>query len=161
MRHHPILSSLALALVTLAAAAPAAAQQWKVYEEERVALEYRNAADTTSLFAISCGSKSSDITIPLAPVIKPPAQPPMLRVTEPSGTRAIEMQWDVCGGELTCTDRPNGDVSTYFVKAKGKQLALRFADQATSVAIEAPGISLSAKADKKVFARFAALCRKQ
>jgi hypothetical protein len=82
-------------------------------------------------------------------------------VTEPSGVRAIKMQWDVCGGELTCTDRPNGDVSTYFVKAKGKQLALSFADQATSVAIEAPGISLSAKADKKTFARFAAFCRKQ
>jgi len=161
MHRHPISVSLALALVSLAAAAPAAAQQWKVYEEERVALEYRNAADTASLFAVSCGSKGSDITIPLAPGIKPPAQPPVLRVTEPSGVRAIEMQWDVCGGEMTCTDRPNGDASTYFVKAKGKQLALRFADQATALAIEAPGISLSVNADKNIFARFAALCRKQ
>jgi hypothetical protein len=161
MRNHPMSFSLALALVALAAATPAAAQQWKVYQEERVSLEYRNAADTASLFAVSCGSKSSDITIGLAPGIKPPEQSPVLRVTEPSGVRAIKMQWDVCGGELTCTDRPNGDVSTYFVKAKGKQLALSFADQATSVAIEAPGISLSAKADKKTFARFAAFCRKQ
>ena len=161
MRNYPISFSLALALVTLAAAAPAAAQQWKVYDEERVALEYRNVADTASLFAVSCGSKSSDIVIPLEPGVKPPARPPELRVTDPSGVRAIKMQWDVCGGEMTCTDRPNGDVSTYFVKAKGKQLGLGFADQATSLAIEAPGISLAAKADKRVFARFAALCRKQ
>jgi hypothetical protein len=161
MRNYRISHSLALALVTLVAAAPAAAPQWKVYEEERVSLDYRNAADTASLFSVSCGSTSSDITIPLDPGVKPPAQPPVLRVTEASGVRAIQMQWDVCGGEMTCTDRANGDASTYFVKAKGKELALRFADQAASLAIEAPGISLSAKADKKTFARFAALCRKQ
>jgi hypothetical protein len=161
MRNHPISISLALVVIALATASPAAAQQWKVSEEERVVLEYRNAADTASLFAVSCGSKGSDITIPLDPGIKPPAQPPVLRVTEPSGVRAIKLQWDVCGGEMTCSDRPNGDASTYFVKAKDKQLALRFADQATAVAIEAPGISLSAKVDKKAFARFAALCRKQ
>ena len=161
MRNHPISISLALAVIALATASPAAAQQWKVNEEERVVLEYRNAADTASLVAVSCGSKSSDITIPLDPGVKPPAQPPVLGVTELSGVRAIKLQWDVCGGEMTCTDRPNGDASTYFVKAKDKQLALRFADQATAFAIEAPGIRLSAKADRRVFTRFAALCRKR
>jgi hypothetical protein len=161
MKKHPILCGFAAILGVLAIAAPAAAQQWKIFEEESVSLDYRNAADTESIFSVLCGSSHSDITIPLAPGIKPPAQAPELRVIEQTGVTLITMRWDVCGGELTCTDRPSGDVSTYYVKAKDKQIALRLADRASALAIEAPGIKLSAAADRTTFARFSALCRKQ
>jgi hypothetical protein len=156
-----LVPSFASVLALIAVCASASAQQWQVFEEESVSLDYRNAADTESVFSVLCGARHSDITIPLAPGIKPPAQAPEPRVTEPTGVNAIKLRWDVCGGELTCTDRPNGDVSTYFVKTNDKQIALRFADKASSLAIDAPGIKLTAEADKKAFARFAALCRKQ
>jgi hypothetical protein len=156
-----LIPSLVSVLALVAVCASASAQQWQVFEEESVSLDYRNAADTESVFSVLCGARHSDITIPLAPGIKPPAQAPELRVTEPTGVIAIKLRWDVCGGEMTCTDRPNGDVSTYYVKANDKQVALRFADKASSIAIDAPGIRLTAAADAKAFARFAALCRKQ
>lgn len=158
---NPVCLRLAFILAVLAISASASAQQWKVYEGESVSLDYRNAADSESVFSVACGSSHSDITIPLVPGIKPPAQAPELRVTERAPARSIKMQWDVCGGELTCTDRPDGDVSTYYVKSKSKQIALRFADRATFVSIDAPGIRLSAAAHKETFARFAKLCRKQ
>jgi hypothetical protein len=158
---HAFAPLLASVLALLAASASASAQQWQVFEEESVSLDYRNAEDTESVFSVLCGAGHSDITIPLAPGIKPPAQAPELRVTEQTGVNAIKLRWDVCGGGMTCTDRPNGDVSTYYVKANDKQIALRFADKASSLTIDAPGIKLTAAADKKAFARFAALCRKQ
>lgn len=156
-----VVPSLASVLALVAVGASAAAQQWIIFEEESVSLDYRNAADTESVLSVACGSNHSEIVIPLAPGLKPPAQAPELRVTEQAGVDAIKLHWDVCGGELTCTDRPNGDVSTYYVTAKDKRLALRFADKASSIAIDAPGIKLTATADAKTFARFAALCRKQ
>jgi hypothetical protein len=153
---------LVLSLVAaVALSAPAAAQQWKVYEEESVSLAYRDAADTVTLLSVACGAGHSDVTVPLDPGLKPPAQAPQLHVTAPAGPYVLTLQWDVCGRDsLTCTDRPNGQVSTYFIRTTDKRLALRFA-QATAVSIDAPGASLSAKADKAVFARFAALCTKQ
>ncbi len=156
-----ILPALAAAIGALSIAAPASAQQWKIDQGEAVSLEYRNAADTESMLSVSCGAGYSDIAIGLPPGIKPPASAPELRVREQSGVQTIKLQWDVCGGELTFTDRPAGDASSYFVKAKDKQLALRFAERALSLDIDAPGIKLAAPADKTIFARFAAMCRKQ
>ena len=141
--------------------APASAQQWKIYEEESVSLDYRNAADTSSLLSVTCGSGHSDVTVPIDPGVKPPAQAPQLRVTAPAGPYGLTLQWDVCGRDsLTCTDRPNGQVSTYFLRTRDKRLALRFA-QATAASIDAPGALLSARSDKAAFARFATLCTKQ
>jgi hypothetical protein len=148
-------------LAAVALCAPASAQQWKVYEEESISLDYRNAADTSTLLSVACGSDHADVTVPIDPGVKPPAQAPQLQVTAAAGPYALALQWDVCGRDsLTCTDRPTGQVSTYFIRTKDKRLALRFA-QATAVSIDAPGALLSAKADKAAFARFAALCAKQ
>ena len=161
MSKDSILLPLACVLGVLFVSAPASAQTWKIEQGESISLEYRNAADTESMLSVSCGARHSDIVIPLAPGTKPPAQAPELRVKERAGVYPMTMQWDVCGGELTCTDRPAGDVSTYYVKSANKQTALRFATRALALDIEAPGVKLSASADRHVFARFAALCRKQ
>jgi hypothetical protein len=147
-------------LVVFLISGPALAQEWKVYQEESVSLEYRNAADTESVLSVDCASSQSEIVIPLSPGTKPPAQPPVLRVTEKTGVYPMTLSVDVCGGDTTCTDRPNGDVSTYYVRGKNNQIALRFADKAISLEIDAPGIKLSANADHKLFAEFSSLCRK-
>ncbi len=158
-------SNRALCLASIHAAllisVPAAAGQWKIFKEEGVSLEYRNAADTELVVSVYCSSGGSQIVIPLPPGVKAPPQAPELRVREQEGNDFIRMRWDVCGGELTCTDRPDGEVSTYHVGDKGKQIALRFADRAVSLDIEAPGVSLSAATDRKILDSFGVLCRKQ
>lgn len=160
MSNDPIHLYVGSILGVVLMSAPASAQQWKIYKEESVSLEYRNAADTELMFAVQCASRQSEIVIPLPPGIKPPAQAPVLEVTEQAGFYPMKLSWDVCGGEETCTDRSNGDIWTYYVRVKYNHLALRFADKAVSLRINAPGVSLSATADKTVFAQFAALCRK-
>jgi hypothetical protein len=123
-----------------------------------VSLAYRNAADTSSLLSVGCGSDHSDVTVLVDPGVKPPAQAPQLQVTAPSGPYELTLEWVVCGsGSPACADRLTGQVFAYFIWAKDKRLALRVA-QATAVSIDAPGVLLSANADKAAFARFAALC---
>src|ERR1700722_2982348 len=65
-----LIPSLVSVLALVAVCASASAQQWQVFEEESVSLDYRNAADTESVFSVLCGAGHSDITIPLAPGIK-------------------------------------------------------------------------------------------
>jgi len=143
-----------------AAATPATAQKWVVSEEESVTLEYRNAADTASILSVSCHTELSDIVVPINPGTKPPTTPPELKITEKGTTRTMKLTVEVCGGELTCTDRPNGEVSTYYVRQKQKLLALRFAEKATAISIDAPGAAIKANADKAAFAKFVSLCKK-
>jgi hypothetical protein len=161
----PMNISIAVAIAAMAAGLllpdVASAQQWKVYQEEGVSLGYRNAADTESLLSIDCSAKASDVVVPVPPGVKRPPQAPGLRVQEGNSSRTIALSVEVCGGELTCTDRPAGDVSTYFAKATNKELALRLADQASAISIDAPGAHVSALADRRVFAQFAKLCRDQ
>jgi hypothetical protein len=139
---------------------PASAQQWKMFEEEGVSLEYRNAADTESLISVACSPQQSEIFVPLAPGMKKPAQAPSLAVKEGAATNTIKLASAVCGGPTSCSDRPDGDVSTYEARAKGKAMALRVADKATSVDIDAPGAKISAASNPAVFKQFAAACRK-
>src|SRR5882762_8476172 len=117
----------------------ASAQKWQMFEEEGVSLEYRNAADTESLISVSCSARQSEIYVPLAPGMKRPAQAPALMVKEGAATNTIKLEIAVCGGPTSCSDRPDGDVSTYAAQAKGKAMALRFAEKMTSADIDAPG----------------------
>ena len=155
------------ALVCLAAAsllpAPASAgrAQWKVFEEESVSMEYRNAADTESLISISCSARDSRIWIPVGPGVKPPPQPASLEVTEQGTSRRIVLTTELCGGQTTCTDRADGDVSLYTARAKTKNLVLALAERARSLKIDAPGARNTAPADQAAFAHFADLCGKQ
>jgi hypothetical protein len=152
---------LVLAAILAITATAAHAEQWQMFEEEGVSLEYRNAADTASLMSVACSARLSEIFVPLDPGTKPPAPNPVLVTKEGGATKPIKLDVHVCGGDMTCSDRPDGDVSTYVTTGKGKTLALHFADKVTSAAIDAPGAKISATSDPAVFKRFAAACRKQ
>lgn len=140
-------------------AMPCAADEWKIYQEEMVTLDYRNTSDTASLLSILCSPGHSQVAVPVDPGVSKPEGPVTLLVETASGARQIALSVETCGGEIQCTDRHDGDVSEYLAEGKGRTLALELANDATSFAIEAPGASLKAPAQRSTFHEFAKLCR--
>lgn len=140
---------LAASMFIAFAAAPAAAQ-WSIADEESVSLNYGRANDNK--FSISCGDAGSEVVVVIPPGVKAPPGPVVLNAAEGKGARKITLPVELCGGETTCTDRRDGEVSVYRLHQKGKRLALDLATRATAFAIDAPGAKLTIKANAKIFA---------
>jgi hypothetical protein len=150
---------LTVSFLLLISAAPCAADEWKIYQEEMVTLDYRNAGDTASLLSISCSPEQSQVAIPVDPGVSKPSGSVALLVETASGTRRIALTVETCGGEIQCTDRHDGEVSEYTAGSAGKTMALELANDARSFAIDAPGVSIKAPAHASTFREFAKLCR--
>jgi hypothetical protein len=152
-RYAPLFAALAVVATTPAAA------QWSVFDEEAVSLAY--GPENNKVFSISCARSSSDVVVVVPPGIKPRSTSAVLTVKEGAASRSLTLTAEVCGGETTCTDRGVGEVYIYRLLQKGKTLPLALADRATAFSIDAPGAQLDITADRSVFARFAAMCRKK
>lgn len=137
---------------------PASAQKWQVLEEESVSLSYVNAQGETVL-AISCHPNGSDIVVPVSPGVKKPDGSVGLTLQTAGGSERLAMEVEVCGGDMQCTDRPDGDVSTYRIYEKGKRLPLK-AITARQFVIDAPGAKLSIASSAQPFQQFERLCRR-
>lgn len=150
---------LPLIICALLAAAPTLAQSWKVEQEESVSLQYRDAADESSLFEVHCTGSESQIVVPATTGIRDKT-PLRLVVSIGAASEVLQLPPSVCGRvDGACIDRPAGEVSVYLLRRPGKDLALRLAG-ATRVATSG-GVSLSAEANPSVFSQFVELCRKQ
>jgi hypothetical protein len=124
------------------------AQHWFIQDGESISLFY--GTERRSNLSIDCAASESQITVAPSPV-KPPVQPAVLKVETRRGIESYSLETEL---------DPNGYVSTYFVRRNGRQMALHLATTANRLLINAPGAHISAAADKAVFRRYAALCRK-
>lgn len=150
---------LIVAFLLTIGATPCAANEWKIYQEEMVTLDYRNTGDTASLLSILCSPRQSQVAIPVDPGVSKPSAPVTLIIDTTSGTRRIALAVETCGGDIQCTDRHDGEVSEYSAGGAGKAMALELANDAKSFAIDAPGAAFKAPARASTFREFAKLCR--
>ena len=156
MRHLRLLIVLSLLLI---GAAPCAANEWKIYQEEMVTLDYRNTGDTASLLSILCSPQQSQVAIPVDPGVSKPSGAVALVIDTASGARRIALSVETCGGDIQCTDRHDGEVSEYTAGGAGKAMALELASDAKGFTIDAPGAAFKAPAQASTFREFAKLCR--
>lgn len=157
MTRTPIVLCLAASLGLPAAAS--AADKWTMLRETEVSIGY-GPTELETWLSVTCTSRQSEVYVHVEPGTKPPAEAPVLVVKEGGATHPIKLEVYVCGQPAGCAFKPSGDVATYVARSKGRAMALRFAEKTTSVEIDAPGAKVSAVADRAVFRRFAAACRK-
>lgn len=137
---------------------PASAEKWTMLEEQEVSINYGKDPLEASL-SVTCTARQSEVYVPVASGTKPPAEAPALVVKEGGAKNTIKLAAYVCGRPTACSHRPDGDVATYVARAKGRAMAVRFAEKMMSAEIDAPGAKLSVVRDAAVFKKFAAACR--
>lgn len=146
---------IAAALVVLSTGC-AAADGWSTMEEESVSLSYGTTG--AAKLEIFC-DKNSEIVV-YEPRHVRPSGPVVFTYVQGGRSKSVELKAEVCGGELTCTDRKDGEVSAYKKRISGKAQALDWAQKALSFSVKGPTLDMSMNPDKAVFAKFAASCRK-
>ena len=156
-RPSAILIASALGMLGTAAAA---ADKWTMLREMEISIGY-GPTEIDTVISVTCSGRQSEIYVSTARGTKPPAQAPELVVKEGGATNTIKLEAYVCGRPAICTHRPDGEVPSYFARTKSKAMALRFADKATAVEIDAPGVKFTIAADAALFKKFAAACRKE
>lgn len=139
----------------------AAAQSWEVSEEESVSLELMKPDKAASLLRIGCDSQNSEIAVPVPPPGHEPQQTAfdVALTGQDGGIRRLSLKPQICGGEITCTDRKNGMVSAYEYRQSGRKTALEIVGQAKSISVSLPDVAITAEADAKAFAAFTKLCK--
>lgn len=135
------------------ATTPALADRWTTMEEEAISLSY--GTDAAAKFEIFCGD-SSEIVVPQPSGTKPGGDV-VFSYTAGGKTKSIILKPDICGGETQCTDRADGDVSSYSLSRPSKKAALTWANS-PSFTVKGPAIDLAMDADADVFKTFVASC---
>ena len=159
MRSLVVLAGALAGLTTAAIAAPG----WTVEASEIAYLFY--GEPSKPVLSIFCGQEDSEtgrdetrIEVEAEPGAKPGPDKAVLVVEQDDGRKEVPLEARICGGENECADQPDGEVSRYETSVPGKTLALDIAHKGRALAVDAPGVKISAPADAAAFKKFAASC---
>jgi len=159
----PLLLAPTLAASIASISSASAEPAWTVERSEVAYLFY--GEPKAPVLTVTCGQEEGEtgkdetrIEVETEKGTTAKADKVVLVIEMRNGRREVPLKADICGGENTCINLPDGEIYRYETSVPGKRLAIDIADKGETISIDAPGAKISAPRDAEMFKKFSAMC---